>query len=334
MAEIGYEDEAAGVRYVSTGHLPAAEDVQRAVEEAYHRYRELSGGRVAQVYPALARVPVGLFGICVAGTSGRLYQVGDASHLFAIMSVAKPFVFALVCEACGAEDVRQRLGVNATGLAFNSLAAVERGEGGRTNPMVNSGAIGATSLAPGDTAEAKWRFIQDGLSRFAGRALELGEEVYASASVTNYHNRAIASLLQSTGRIYWDPAEAIDLYTRQSCLMVTAADLAVMGATLADGGVNPLTGARVARQAVCHYALAVMATAGMYETSGDWLYDVGVPGKSGIGGGIVAVAPGKGGLGTFAPLLDDAGNSVKGQRVAKFLSQRLGLSLFTSTTDG
>jgi glutaminase len=257
--------------------------------------------------------------------------VGDASHLFAIMSVAKPFVFALVCEACGAEDVRQRLGVNATGLAFNSLAAVERGEGGRTNPMVNSGAIGATSLAPGDTAEAKWRFIQDGLSRFAGRALELGEEVYASASVANYHNRAIASLLQGAGRIYCDPAEALDLYTRQSCLMVTAADLAVMGATLADGGVNPLTAARVAQQAVCHYALAVMATAGMYETSGDWLYDVGAPGKSGIGGGIVAVAPGKGGLGTFSPLLDDAGNSVKGQRVAKFLSQRLGLSLFTST---
>ena len=334
MAAIGYGDEAAGVGYVSTGHLPDAGDVQRAVEEAYQRYRELPGGRVAQVYPALARVPAGLFGICVAGTSGRLYQVGDASHLFAIMSVAKPFVFALVCEACGAEDVRQRLGVNATGLAFNSVAAIERGEGGRTNPMVNPGAISATSLAPGDTAEAKWRFIQDGLSQFAGRALELGEEVYASASETNYHNRAIASLLQGAGRIYCDPAEAIDLYTRQSCLMVTAADLAVMGATLADGGVNPLTGARVAQPAVCHYALAVMATAGMYETSGDWLYDVGVPGKSGIGGGIVAVAPGKGGLGTFAPLLDDAGNSVKGQRVAKFLSQRLGLSLFTSTTDG
>jgi glutaminase len=333
MEAIGHEDEAAGARYVSTGHLPAADDVQRAVEEAYQRYRELPDGRVAQVYPALARVPAGLFGICVAGTSGRLYQVGDASHLFAIMSVAKPFVFALVCEARGVENVRQRLGVNATGLAFNSLAAVERGDG-RTNPMVNPGAIGATSLAPGDTAGAKWRFIHDGLSRFAGRALELDDNVYASASVANYHNRAIANLLQSAGRIYWDPAEAIDLYTRQSCLMVTAADLAVMGATLADGGVNPLTGARVAQPAVCHYTLAVMATAGMYETSGDWLYDVGVPGKSGIGGGIVAVSPGKGGLGTFAPLLDDSGNSVKGQRVAKLLSQRLGLSLFTSTTDG
>jgi glutaminase len=333
METIGHEDEAAGDRYVSTGHLPAAQDVQRAVEEAYQRYRELPDGQVAQVYPALARVPADLFGICVAGTNGRLYQVGDASYLFAIMSVAKPFVFALVCEARGVDDVRQRLGVNATGLAFNSLAAVERGDG-RTNPMVNPGAIGATSLALGDTAEAKWRFIHDGLSRFAGRALELDDKVYASASAANYHNRAIANLLQSAGRIYWDPAEAIDLYTRQSCLMVTAADLAVMGATLADGGVNPLTGARVAQPAVCHYALAVMATAGMYETSGDWLYDVGVPGKSGIGGGIVAVSPGKGGLGTFAPLLDDAGNSVKGQRVAKFLSQRLGLSLFTSTTDG
>jgi glutaminase len=199
--------------------------------------------------------------------------------------------------------------------------------------MVNPGAIAATSLAPGESAEAKWRFIHTGLSRFAGRELQLDEEVYASASATNYHNRAIANLLQSSGRIYADPAAAIDLYTRQSCLAVTAADLAVMGATMADGGVNPLTGARVVQQDVCHYALAVMATAGMYETSGDWLYDVGVPGKSGLGGGIVAVSPGKGGLGTFAPLLDDAGNSVKGQRVAKFLSRRLGLSLFMSTTD-
>ena len=291
MAEIGYEDEAAGVRYVSTGHLPAAGDVQRAVEEAYQRYRELPGGQVAQVYPALARVPAGLFGICVAGTSGRLYQVGDASHLFAVMSVAKPFVFALVCEACGAEDVRQRLGVNATGLAFNSLAAVERGQGGRTNPMVNSGAIGATSLAPGDTAEAKWRFIQDGLSRFAGRALDLGEEVYASASVANYHNRAIASLLQSAGRIYWDPAEAIDLYTRQSCLMVTAADLAVMGATLADGGVNPLTGARVVQQAVCHYALAVMATAGMMRPPAIGSMTSGCPARAVSAAGLLPWRP-------------------------------------------
>ena len=196
--------------------------------------------------------------------------------------------------------------------------------------MVNSGAIATTSLVPGATAEAKWQFIHDGLSRFAGRTLPLNEEVYASAAATNFRNQGIARLLQSYGRIYMDPVEATELYTRQCSLNVTARDLAVMGATLADGGVNPLTKERVVDPTVCHYALAVMATAGLYETSGDWLYDIGLPGKSGIGGGIVTVSPGKGGLGTFAPPLDAAGNSVKGQLVAKFLSQRLGLDLFVS----
>jgi glutaminase len=154
--------------------------------------------------------------------------------------------------------------------------------------------------------------------------------VYASASETNYRNQGIARLLQSFGRIYMGPAEATDLYTKQCSLNVSAKDLAVMGATLADGGVNPVTKERVVDASVCHYALAVMATAGLYETSGDWLYDIGLPGKSGIGGGIVTVSPGKGGLGTFSPLLDKAGNSVKGQLVAKFLSQRLGMDLFVS----
>jgi glutaminase len=158
----------------------------------------------------------------------------------------------------------------------------------------------------------------------------LNEEVYASASDTNFRNRSIARLLQSFDRIYSDAKEATDLYTRQCSLNVSARDLAVMGATLADGGVNPITRQRVVEAAVCHYALAVMITAGLYETSGDWLYDIGLPGKSGIGGGIVAVSPGKGGFGTFAPPLDAAGNSVKGQLAAKFLSQRLGMDLFVS----
>jgi glutaminase len=246
------------------------------------------------------------------------------------MSVAKPFVFALICEALGPEEARRKLGVNATGLPFNSVAAVERAEGGRTNPMVNAGAIATTSLVPGDTAAAKWAFIHDGLSRFAGRPLPLDSEVYASASETNHRNRSLANLLESRGGIYWDPIETVDLYTRQSCLNATARDLAVMGATLADGGVNPVTNERVVQPDVCHHVLAALTTAGLYETSGDWLYDVGLPGKSGIGGGIVAISPGKGGLGTFAPLLDSAGNSVKGQLVARFLSRRLGLSLFLS----
>src|SRR5271156_1911178 len=287
-------------RYVSTGHLPSPRQVQLAVDEAYRMYRSEDDGATSQTYPGLARVRGQLFGICVAEIGGHIYRV------------------------------RHKLGVNATGLAFNSLAFVERSADGRSNPMVNAGAIAATSLVPGDDSAAKWQFIREGLSGFAGRDLALSDEVYASASATNYHNRAIANLLASRGRIYADPAEAIDLYTRQSCLLTSAEDLAVMSATLADGGVNPVTGLRVVTPAVCQHVLAVMATAGMYETSGDWLFDVGVPGESGIGGGIDRASPGKGGRGTFSPLLDRAGNRVRGQLAARHLSRTLGLSLFAS----
>jgi glutaminase len=319
-----------GPFFISTGHLPSSEQVQSLVDEAYRRFRSNSDGKNSQVYPALARVPEDMFGICVVGTNGEVYAVGDADHEFSIMSVSKPFLFALICEQIGPEQAHAKLGANSTGFPFNSLAGIEFSPDGRTNPMVNAGAIATTSLVPGDDRDAKWRFIHDGLSRFAGRSLPLNEEVYVSASDTNFRNRSIARMLQSLERIYCDPVEATDLYTRQCSLNVSARDLAVMGATLADGGVNPITKERVVDASVCHYALAVMATAGLYETSGDWLYEIGLPGKSGIGGGIVTVSPGKGGLGTFAPLLDGAGNSVKGQLVAKFLSQGLGLDLFVS----
>jgi glutaminase len=317
--------------YVSTGHLPRHELVANWVAEAHKRFRSNTEGKNSNVYPALERVPSDLFGVCVVATSGAVAAVGDTDYEFSIMSVSKPFVFALVCQELGPSQARERLGANSTGLPFNSLAAVERSKNGRTNPMVNAGAIATTSLAPGVDEAARWQFIHQGLSRFAGRTLPLNEEVYASASKTNFRNRSIANLLQSYDRIYCDPALATDLYTRQCSLNVSARDLAVMGATLADGGVNPLTMQRVVDPEVCHYALAVMATAGLYETSGDWLYDVGLPGKSGIGGGIVTVSPGKGGLGTFAPPLDKEGNSVKGQLVARFLSQRLGMDLFLSS---
>jgi glutaminase len=303
--------------------------VRALIDDAHRRFKLNNEGKNSQVYPALARVRSELFGVCVVSTAGEIYGVGDVDYDFSIMSVSKPFVFALICEAIGPEDAREKLGANATGLPFNSLAAIEHGEG-RTNPMVNAGAIATTSLAPGETNEARWQFIHEGLSRFAGRTLSVNEEVYVSASQTNFRNRSIARLLESYGRIYCPAKDATDLYTRQCSLNVSARDLAVMGATLADGGVNPITKERVVDADVCHYALAVMITAGLYETSGDWLYDIGLPGKSGIGGGIVAVSPGKGGFGTFAPLLDSAGNSVKGQLAAKFLSQQLGMDLFVS----
>ncbi|HEY2875161.1 MAG TPA: glutaminase A [Reyranella sp.] len=317
--------------YVSTGSLPPSDQVARLVAEAHERFGKVALGKNSQVYPALARVPTDLFGICVVDMDGRAFSIGDAGHEFSIMSVSKPFIFALVCDVIGATGARERLGVNATGYAFNSLAGIERSPGGRTNPMVNAGAIATTSLVPGQTEEEKWRFIHSGLSRFAGRKLPLNEEIYASASETNFRNRSIAWMLESMGRIYCDPAQATELYTRQCSLNVSARDLAVMGATLAHGGFNPVTKEQVVKPDVCHYALAVMLTAGLYETSGDWLYEIGLPGKSGIGGGIVTVSPGKGGLGTFAPPLDEAGNSIKGQLVAQFLSQRLGLDLLSSS---
>lgn len=326
-------NESASAGYVSTGHLPPSEQVGRLVAEAFEACKSNTDGKNAQIYPALARVPSNLFGVCVVDNRGNCYAAGDSDYEFTIMSVSKPFVFALVCEVLGPEEVRTKVGVNATGLAFNSLAAIERGDDGKTNPMVNAGALATTSLVPGASAEERWKFIYEGLSRFAGRRLSMNDEVYTSASETNYRNQALARLLQSFGRVYIDPAQATDLYTKQCSLNVSAKDLAVMGATLADGGVNPISKERVVSAGVCHYALAVMATAGLYETSGDWLYEIGVPGKSGIGGGIVAASPGKGGLGTFAPPLDKAGNSIKGQLVAKILSQSLGMDLFVSKAE-
>jgi glutaminase len=316
--------------WVSTGHLPSPELVTTMVAEAHDLFRSNREGRNASVYPALAQVRSDLFGVCLVGTGGSIYAAGDAEHEFTIMSISKPFLFALVCQELGAEETRQKIGVNATGFAFNSLTGIERNHDGRTNPMVNSGAIATTSLVPGQTVGDKWQFIHQGLSRFAGRKLSLNEEIYLAASETNYRNQSIARLLQSFGRIYIDPGIAVDLYNRQCALNVSAKDLAVMGATLADGGINPTTGERVVEAAVCQYVLAAMTTAGLYETSGDWLFDTGLPGKSGISGGIVSVSPGKGGLGTFAPPLDSTGNSVKGQLVAKFLSQQLGMNLLVS----
>lgn len=315
---------------ISTGNLPPHAQVRELVEAAYQLCKDNTDGVNANYYPALANVPAELFGVALVGADGTVFEIGDTRYPFTIMSVAKPFVFALVCQTLGAGRVRELVGMNSTGMAFNSVVALELHPQHLSNPMVNAGAIATTSLILGETAEAKWASIRDGLSRFAGRTLTVNEEVYASASASNHRNHALVRLLQGYGRLSFDPLATLDLYTRQSSLEVTAHDLAVMAATLADGGVNPITGERVVEAHCCQPVLAAMATAGMYETSGDWLFDVGLPGKSGVGGGIITVAPGKGGLATFAPPLDPAGNSVKGQLVTRFLAARLGLNVFAS----
>lgn len=226
--------------------------------------------------------------------------------------------------------VRQLVGVNASGLPFNSVQSVERSPGGRTNPMVNPGAIATTSLVPGDTASEQWAFVLDGLSRFAGHDLDVDKATLESALATNHRNRALANMLRSMDALYGDPTEAVDVYTRQSCVSVSGVDLAVMGATLASGGTNPVTGHAVIPPQTAHDVLAVITVAGLYESSGDWLLDVEMPGKSGISGGIVSVSPGKGSLGCFAPSLDDAGNGVRGQLVAIDLARRLGLDVLSA----
>lgn len=322
------------VRRVSTGALPTGEQVQRLVDQTHRSLVDVHEGDVSTVYPALNAVPPDLFGICVVNLEGNEFVAGDVDVPFALMSVSKPFTLALVVDAVGPEVVLEQVGVDSTGRPFDSVAAVEDSIDGRTNPMVNAGAIATAALLPGDDADDRWQRLLDGLSRFAGRNLTLDADTYASASATNLQNREITAALATHRRIVGDPDEALDRYTRQSCLRVTARDLAVMGATLADGGVNPETGEAVVEAETARFVLAVMATAGLYTSSGEWLCEVGLPAKSGIGGGIVTVAPGKGGLGTYSPRLDQHGNSVRGRLAARRLSEELGLDLFASTPAG
>jgi len=319
---------------VSTGQLPGPGHIQAVLEAAHAACRDLDEGTVADYIPALASAPPDAFGACIAGAAGGLFEVGDTTTEFSIQSVSKPFVYALVCHAIGADAAREKLGVNSTGLPFNSVMAIELGPDRTMNPMVNAGAIATTSLVPGQTGLEKWQYVLEGLSKFAGRDLTMDRGVYASEAANNLRNQGIAHLLESYDRLYFDPDVATDVYTMQCSVLVNARDLAVMGATLADGGVNPQTGIRVLDEDLCRRILAVLATAGLYERSGEWLYETGLPGKSGVSGGIVTIAPGKGGLGTWSPPLDGAGNSVRGQAITRRLSEDLGLNLFASRPFG
>ena len=291
--------------------------IQKALDDAHGRYASLQEGKNADYIPALAKVDAKLFGIVLVSTDGKVYSRGDVGALFSIQSISKVFTLARVIQDSGPQAVLEKVGVDATGQVFNSIVAIEQNKGKEMNPFVNPGAIATTSMVQGATADEKWARIIGAYEDFAGRKLEVNQEVYKSESETNERNRAIATLLHAYDRLYDDPLRATDLYTRQCSVNVSARDLAVMAATLANGGKNPLTARQVVTPGTIPYVLAVMATAGLYDDSGIWLYDVGLPAKSGVGGGIIAVAPGRFGIAVFSPPLDPAGNSVRAQKAIR-----------------
>jgi glutaminase len=311
---------------------------RQALDGAYKKWKGLAEGKNADYIPILAKVDPKLFGIALVTVQGGVYEIGSARNEFSIQSVSKPFTLARAMEAVGLEGVQKRIGVNATGQAFNSILAIElnhsqkRPEPG--NPFVNAGAITTVDLLPAANAQQKWDVILGMYSAFAGRRLTVNQEVYRSESETNTHNRAIVALLKDYEVIKGAPAEALDLYTRQCSVNVNARDLAVMGGTLANGGRNPVTGQQIVSAATASHILGVMATAGLYETSGDWLVMTGLPAKSGVGGGIVAVLPGRFAVAVFSPPLDEAGNSVRGQKAIQTIIERLGGGVFASRAIG
>ncbi len=274
---------------------------REALSEAYKSFKGLAEGKNADYIPILASVDPSLYGLVIVTVQGAVYEIGAARHEFSIQSVSKPFTVARAIETAGADAVNKRIGVNATGQKFNSILAIDLLKNIPSdkdhvipagNPLVNPGAIATVDLVPVAAGMDKWSVIMGNLEAFAGRKLTVNDEVYRSESETNTHNRAIVQLLKDYEVIQGDPLQALDLYTRQCSVSVSARDLAVMGATLANGGRNPLTGVQVVSPATAAKVLAIVSTAGLYETTGEWLYKVGVPAKSGVGGGIVAVVPG------------------------------------------
>lgn len=306
---------------------PNGAQIDAALAKAHRDFAGLTDGHNADYIPVLAQVPSDLFGIVIVTVDGTVHAVGDTDHPFAIESISKVFTLAAVMQAIGADAVQQKIGVDPTGMPFNSVMALELHDDAPLNPFVNAGAITTTALVQGANTDEQWATILGTMDAFAGHPLNVDGEVDRSEAATNQHNRGIAYLLQSAGHIAGDPMEATRLYTRQCSVAVTARDLGVMGATLAAGGVNPVTGERVIDGALVPRILAVMAMNGLYDGSGDWFYEVGLPAKSGVGGGIVAVVPGVLAIAAFSPPLDEHGNSVRAWHAIAQISQDLGLNL-------
>jgi len=305
-------------------------DPQAAVNAAFTKFRTLQEGKNADYIPALAKVDPNLFGIALVTVDGKVFTAGDINTQVSIQSISKVFTMAQVIQEQGVDSIEKRIGVDATGARFNSIIAVEgvrtvAGTGApEMNPLVNPGAISATSMVTGANADAVWAKIIGFHNDAAGRSLTVLQDVYKSESDTNQRNQAIGALMLAYGYIKTNWQQAVDLYTRQCSIGVTAKDLATMAGMLANGGKNPVTGKQVMDANKVPGVLAVMATAGLYDDSGKWLYHTGLPAKSGVGGGLIAVSPGKFGIAVVSPPLDEAGNSVRAQRAIADISNALG----------
>jgi glutaminase len=313
---------------------PRKEQIQAIVQEAYNKFKDETRGKNADYIPALAKVDSKLFGIAVISTDNQSVAVGDVKTAFSIQSISKVYSLALAMEEQGADKVFEKIGSEPTGRAFNSPVAVVDMPTHTGNPFVNAGAIATVSLISGKTPDEKWNKILAFYSKAAGEKLTLIDEIYKSEAATNTGNKALSYLLAKYDRIYADPFQSVDVYTKQCSVGVNAMQLARMGATLANNGVNPATGERVIKRENVPEILSTMMEAGLYDGSGGWSWHVGLPAKSGVGGGIVAVMPGKGAIAVFAPPLDEAGNSVKAQEVIEYVANKLDLNLYSPASVG
>ena len=313
---------------------PRRELVETVAKEAYAKFKVDDKGKNADYIPYLAQVDSKLFGIAIVTTDNQVVTLGDVKYSFSIQSISKVYTLALAMDELGADEVFKKVGSEPTGRPFNSPVAVVDMTTHTANPLVNAGAIATASLITGKDKDDKWNKILDFYSRAAGEKLTLIDEVYKSEAATNTGNKALSMLLAKYDRIYSDPFESVDNYTKQCSVGVNAVQLARMGATLANNGINPATGEQVIKSENIPYILSAMTMAGLYDGSGGWAWHVGLPAKSGVGGGIIAIVPGKGAIAVFAPPLDEAGNSVKAQEVIEYVANKLNYNLYSPLSVG
>lgn len=303
--------------------------ITEAVNQAHAKLKDETEGKNANYIPFLDKIPSNLFGIAVALPSGKIIQVGDTDYVFGVESISKVMTAILAMQQWGAQAVLDKIGADATGLPFNSIMAILLENDHPSTPLVNSGAIAADSMVkPLGNSDAKWKAITDNMQALCGSKLVLLDELYKSESDTNYNNRSIAWLLKNYDRIYDDPDLSLDLYTRQCSMGITARQLAIAAATIANKGKNPVTGIQVFDSTLSPQIISLIATVGFYEHTGDWLYTSGIPAKTGVGGGVMGIMPGGFGIAAFSPPLDSAGNSVRAQKAIMYITQKLGVNVF------